>query len=174
MTFLLFGLSLAFWVANFCKDRKWGGILFSLFRWLANKSLVGAISRDLCNKYLKIKERHPSEDEEKILKRVWNLYLTLNEDAILIEDGIDKAVRLNIMKEQHDESYSMYKFHKNKSLMDLFSDILYFETEVLMSKDWPLYKKILRVFVDNAKNFGLDYEEEYTAKLEFMDFYKAR
>lgn len=140
-----------------------------MFKWLANKGLAGAISRDLCNKYLSIKKKHPSEDEEKILMRVWNLYLTLNEEAILREDGLEKAMRFEIVKEKNANSSALHEFEKRKSLMDTFSDVLYVEAEILMSKDWSLYKKALRIFVDNAKKFGLDYEDEYTAMLIFMD-----
>jgi hypothetical protein len=142
----------------------------SLFNYLANKGIAGAISQDLCHKYLKAKNQNPAEGELSLLEIVWNNWLTLNEIPIRNEDNdIDKITRLEIIKEQHNKSNSLCQFKTPNSLMDLFFDILYIETDILMTKDASLSKKLLRLFADNAKKFGLDYEEEYKAKRFVME-----
>lgn len=64
------------------------------FSWLLGKGLAGAISKDLCVKYLRLRKKFPNEAIESTIIRVWNLWLTLNEDAIRRQDSEDKIVRL--------------------------------------------------------------------------------
>lgn len=135
--------------------------------WLYDKGLAGLIARDLCNKYIAIKGKYSSESEEKVVERVWNFWLTLNEEPIRQEDGLDKNVRLDLMKEEfgYDVKRQKYK-NKHKSLMMLYKTIIYIETEVSIT-DGKLHDKALQVFVKNAKKAGLDYEDEFE-QLKFI------
>ncbi|MGB7296555.1 MAG: hypothetical protein WBC70_13290, partial [Candidatus Aminicenantales bacterium] len=95
-------------------------VLFHLFK----KRLPGAIARDLNKKYMAVKRRHPGENDAKLLERVWNLYITLNEEAIRAEDGEDKIIRLDIIKERIEQAgqpgHEVDGLLKPKNLMDLF------------------------------------------------------
>ncbi len=114
-----------------------------------------------------MRRKHPSEDEEKIVERAWNYWLYLNEEPIRTEDGIDKNVRLDLMKERfcYDAKRQQYK-NKHKSLMMLYKTIIYIETEISVY-DGKLHDKVLQVFVKNAKKFDLDYTEEFEG-LQFI------
>jgi len=79
----------------------------SFLSWLFGKGIAGAISSDLLKKYLGIKSQHPNEEDEKILERVWNFWLTLNADKIQTEDDEDKIVRLSIIKEKNDKKQQL-------------------------------------------------------------------
>ena len=89
-----------------------------ILSWIYGKGLAGAISADVLKKYTAIKSQHPQEDDEKILERVWNFWLTLNEEKIKTEDDEHKNVRLKIVKERHEgkseldllrkESYNLF------------------------------------------------------------------
>ena len=78
--------------------------------------------------------------------RVWNFWLTLNEEKIIAEDDEHKIVRLNIIKEQKDGKKAVNSFlkYKNESLFDLYQDILYIETEAFYSGSctWSLRFRI--------------------------------
>ncbi len=136
-----------------------------MFSWLADKTIIGAISRDICSKYLKIKDLHPIEDESKIIERVFNYYLTLNEEAIRTEDELEKILRLDLIK---DKYFSLTKVEKSVyTLFDLYRDILYIEAELDMHDGKP-YRTALNIFIKNAKGLGLNYEGEYDRHFELL------
>jgi hypothetical protein len=128
--------------------------------WLYRKGLAGAIASDLVQKYLRIKSQHPHEDDEQILERVWNFWLTLNADKIQAEDDEDKVVRLNIKKEQNEKKTVIDKFISLKSLFSLYMDILYIEAGIEIS-DGKLWDNLMKVFIRESKKYGLDFREEY-------------
>ena len=127
-----------------------------ILSWLYGKGISGAISSDLINKYLAIKAKHPQEDETKILTRVWNLWLTMNEEKIMEENNEDKIIRLSIKKEQNDKNAP-------SNLLEAFSDILYIETEVLM-QDGDLWDRAVQVFLKESKKQGLDFTNIYESQ----------
>ena len=131
-----------------------------ILRWLYGKGIAGAISIDLIKKYLAIKAKHPEEDNEKILSRVWNYWLTLNEEHIIAEDGRNKIVRLKIIKDRIESKTGVDAFIKHRTLFDLYQDILYIETEIT-SKDGSTWHKTMSVFLKSAKQYGLDFSKEY-------------
>ena len=139
----------------------------SILSWIFGKGLAGAISTDLLRKYVAIQSQHPQENNKKILARLWNLWLTLNEEKIKMEDGKNKAVRLNIIKEQHDGKSRLDSLlKKNYSLLSLYQDILYIETEI-SSADGKLWHNAMKVFLKESIKFGMDFSKEY-------DSYKRR
>ena len=134
------------------------------FSWLFAKGIAGAISRDLVKKYLGLKQQHLIEDDKKILIRVWNFWLTLNEVSIRSEDGLDKIARLDIIKAQYSDNES--ELNKLKlstlSLFDIYRDVLYIETEI-SSGDGKIYDKASQVFLNESMKMGLDLSKEYEA-----------
>ena len=136
--------------------------------WLYSKGIAGAIAKDLITKYRAIKEQHPSEADRDILIRVWNFWLTLNENAIRREDGEHKIARLEIIKERRTgTSESDDLSSDSDSLLRLYEDILYIETEITAS-DGKIYDKALQVFLNRCKEEGLDFTREYEAKKRVM------
>ena len=91
----------------------------SMLSWLLRKGIAGAISSDVVKKYLKIKSQHPNEEDEKILERVWNFWLTLNAEKIRAEDSEDKIARLSIIKEKNDKKTALNSLIALKSLFNL-------------------------------------------------------
>ena len=140
----------------------------SILSWIFGKGLAGAISSDLLKKYTAIKSQHPQEDDKKILARVWNIWLTLNEEKIRTEDDEHKIVRLSIIKEQHDGKSALNAFSKCKSLFDLYSDILYIETEV-SSTDGKIWDNAMKVFIKVSSKYGLDFSKEYESYKIMLD-----
>jgi hypothetical protein len=140
-----------------------GGIEMGLDGFLLKKGIVGLIAKDLNIKYAGIKKQHPTEQDDKLLIRVWNLYLTLNEEKIRAEDGEDKIFRLDNTKERHDNvgqpGYEFDSLLLPKDLFDLFLDVLFIETDVRTS-DKKLFMKAARAFVEVSKKFGLDFTEK--------------
>ena len=132
----------------------------SFLSWLFGKGIAGAISSDLLKKYLGIKSQHPNEEDEKILERVWNFWLTLNADKIQTEDDEDKIVRLSIIKEKNDKKTAVDSFTALKSLFDLYQDVLYIETEIT-SSDGKIWNNSMKVFINESKKYGLDFNKEY-------------
>lgn len=132
----------------------------SLLSWLFKKGIAGAISTDLVNKYLGIKSRHPNEEDKIILERLWNLWLTLNEDIIQGENDLDKIARLNIMKEEYENKSSIDSLANFKNLFDLYQVILYIETELLPA-DGKLWDNSVKVFIKESKKYGLYFGNEY-------------
>lgn len=132
----------------------------SFLSWLFGKGIAGAISSDLLKKYLGIKSQHPNEEDEKILERVWNFWLTLNADKIQTEDDEDKIVRLSIIKEKSDKKTAVDSLTALRSLFDLYQDILYIETEIT-SSDRRIWDNSMKVFIKESKKYGLDFSKEY-------------
>ena len=132
--------------------------------WLFGKGIAGAISSDLVKKYLGIKSRHPNEEDENILERVWNFWLTLNADKIQTEDGEDKMVRLSIIKEKNDKKTAF----DSKSLFNLYQDILYIETEITTS-DGKIWDNSMKVFIKESQKYGLDFSQEYESLKRIRD-----
>lgn len=134
----------------------------SFSTWLFGKGIAGAISSDLIEKYKGIKLQHPSENDGKILERVWNFWLTLNEDKIISEDDEDKVARLSIIKEKSEGKSELDQFSKFKTLFDLYQDILYIETEV-SSSDGKIWKNSMKVFLEESAKNGFDFSKEYNS-----------
>jgi len=132
----------------------------SFLSWLFGKGIAGAISSDLLKKYLGIKSQHPNEEDEKILERVWNFWLTLNADKIQTEDDEDKIARLSIIKEKNDKKTAVDSLTALRSLFDLYQDILYIETEIT-SSDRRIWDNSMKVFIKESKKYGLDFSKEY-------------
>lgn len=132
----------------------------SFLSWLFGKGIAGAISSDLLKKYLGIKSQHPNEEDEKILERVWNFWLTLNADKIQTEDDEDKIVRLSIIKEKNDKKTAVDSLTALRSLFDLYQDILYIEIEIT-SSDRRIWDNSMKVFIKESKKYGLDFSKEY-------------
>ena len=132
----------------------------SFLSWLFGKGIARAISSDLLKKYLRIKSQHPNEEDEKILERVWNFWLTLNADEIQTEDDEDKIVRLSITKEKNDKKTAVDSLTALRSLFDLYQDILYIETEIT-SSDRRIWDNSMKVFIKESKKYGLDFSKEY-------------
>ena len=132
----------------------------SFLSWLFGKGIAGAISSDLLKKYLGIKSQHPNEEDEKILERVWNFWLTLNADKIQTENDEDKIVRLSIIKEKNDKKTAVDSLTALRSLFDLYQDILYIETEIT-SSDRRIWDNSMKVFIKELKKYGLDFSKEY-------------
>lgn len=132
----------------------------STIAWLFGKGIAGAICSDLLEKYLAIKSQHPNESDENILLRVWNFWLTFNEEKIIAENDEDKIVRLNIIKGQNDGRSELNSFLKYKSLFDLYINILYIETEI-SSTDGKIWHNAMKVFLEQSKKNGLDFSREY-------------
>lgn len=135
-----------------------------ILTWLLGKGIVSAISSDIIKKYLGIKLQHPDEDEEEILERVWNFWLTLNADKIQTEDDEHKIVRLSIIKENYDKETA-------SSLFFLYQDILYIETEIL-SSDGKIWDNSMKVFIKESKKYGLDFSQEYESYKETLSRYR--
>jgi len=140
----------------------------SFLSWLFGKGIAGAISSDLVKKYLGIKLQHPHEEDEKILERVWNFWLTLNADKIQAEDGIDKIARLSVISEKNDKKTALDSLTALKSLLSLYQDILFIETGVTTS-DGRLWDNSMKVFVDESKKYGLDFSKEYESRKRIKD-----
>lgn len=132
----------------------------SFLSWLFKKGIAGAISTDLANKYLGIKSRHPNEEDKIILERLWNIWLTLNENVIQEENDLDKIARLSIMKEEYENKSSVDSLANFKNLFDLYQVILYIETELLPA-DGSLWDNSVKVFIKESKKYGLDFSNEY-------------
>jgi len=132
----------------------------TILSWLFRKGLAGAISSDLLKKYSGIKAQWPNEDEEKILVRVWNLWLTLNANKIQTEDDEHKIARLSIIKEKNDMKTEIDSLIALKSLFGLYEDILYIEAEITTS-DGKIWDSSMQVFIREAKKYGLDFDKEY-------------
>jgi hypothetical protein len=133
----------------------------SILSWIFGKGLAGAISADILKKYTAIKSQHPEENNEKILERVWNFWLTLNEEKIKTEDDKHKAVRLSIIKDQHDGKSKLDSLLKeSNSLFNLYQDLLYIETEI-SSKDGRIWHDAMKVFLKDAKKYGMDFSKAY-------------
>ena len=132
----------------------------SFLSWLFGKGIAGAISSDLVKKYLAIKSLHPNEEDEKILERVWNFWLTLNADSIQTEDSEDKIARLSIVKKVNDKKTAVDSLTALRSLFDLYQDILYIETEIT-SSDRRIWDNSMKVFIKESKKYGLDFSKEY-------------
>ncbi|MGE5606871.1 MAG: hypothetical protein ACM3YE_14435 [Bacteroidota bacterium] len=142
--------------------------------WLFGKGLAVAISKDLCIKYLGIKRQFPNESEEKLLIRVWNLWLTLNEEPIGVEDSEDKAARLEIIKEKYDGSNKLDNLLlQSKSLLDLFTDVLYIETEISIN-DGKIFDNVLKTFIKESQKFGLDFSKEFENTIKTVNYIGAR
>jgi len=133
------------------------------FHYLLKKGMPGAISRDLNIKYMAMKQLHPKDNEEHTLERIWNFYLTLNEEAIRAKDGKDKIIRLDVIKERYDKEgqpgYEVDGLIKPKNLLELYIDILYIETEV-NETDGKLFLNTIKIFVKESKKFDLDFTKE--------------
>jgi len=140
----------------------------SFLSWLFGKGIAGAISSDLLKKYLGIKSQHPNEEDEKILERVWNFWLTLNADKIQTEGDEDKIARLSIIKEKNDKKTAVDSLTALRSLFDLYQDILYIETEITTS-DGKIWDNSMKVFVNESKKYGLDFSEEYESLKRIRD-----
>lgn len=140
----------------------------SFFSWLFGKGIAGAISSDLVKKYLGIKSQHPHEEDEKILERVWNFWLTLNADKIQTENGEDKIVRLSIIKEKNDKKTALDSLTPLKSLFNLYQDILYIETEITTS-DGKIWDNSMKVFIKESRKYGLDFSKEYESLKRIKD-----
>lgn len=135
----------------------------SILSWIFGKGLAGAISSDLLKKYIAIKSQHPQENDEKILVRVWNLWLTLNEKIIKTEDDEQKIVRLKIIKDQHDGKTELDSLLKeSNSLFTLYQDILYIEAEI-SNTDGKIWHDAMKVFIKDSEKYGLDFSKEYDA-----------
>ena len=132
----------------------------SFLSWLFGKGIAGAIASDLLKKYFGIKSQHPNEEDEKILERVWNFWMTLNADKIQTEDDEDKIVRLSIIKEKNDKKTAVDSLTALMSLFDLYQDILYIETEITPS-DRRIWDNSMKVFIKESKKYGLDFSKEY-------------
>lgn len=140
----------------------------SLLSWLFRKGIAGAISSDLLKKYFGIKSQHPNEDDEKILERVWNFWLTLNAAKIQAEDDEDKIVRLNIIKEKMTKKAAVDSLTALKTLFDLYQDILYIETEITTS-DGKIWDNTIKVFIKESSKYGLDFSKEYESYRRIID-----
>jgi hypothetical protein len=140
----------------------------SFLSWLFGKGIAGAISSDLVEKYLGIKSQHPHEEDEEILERVWNFWLTLNADKIQTEDGEDKIARLNIIKEKNDKKTAIDSLTALKSLFNLYQDILYIETEITTS-DGKIWDNSMKVFIKESRKYGLDFIKEYESLKRMKD-----
>ena len=140
----------------------------SFLSWLFGKGIAGAISSDLLKKYLGIKSQHPNEEDEKILERVWNFWLTLNADKIQNEGDEDKIARLSIIKVKNDKKTAVDSLTALRSLFDLYQDILYIETEITTS-DGKIWDNSMKVFVNESKKYGLDFSEEYESLKRIRD-----
>lgn len=140
----------------------------SLLSWLFGKGIGGAISSDLVKKYLGIKSQHPHEEDEKILERVWNFWLTLNADKIQTEDVEDKITRLSIIKEKNDKKTAPDSLTPLKSLFNLYQDILYIETEITTS-DGKIRDNSMKVFIKESRKYGLDFNKEYKSLKRIRD-----
>lgn len=75
----------------------------------------------------------------------------MNETCIRIEDGLEKAIRLDA---------KINNPHIN-SLFDVFPNILYIETGISFANtSKKTYSKILQVFSNIAKEHNLNYERD--------------
>lgn len=135
--------------------------------WILGKGLAGSIANDLLKKYLVLKNKYPYEEEKLILERVWNIWITLNEEPIRREDSEDKVIRLETVKDRSDNS-SFHKIILFKSLIQLYEDVLYIEANILPT-DGKLYKNCLKVFLDKADKLGLDFKNEYDNYVRTMN-----
>lgn len=131
-----------------------------ILSWLSGKGIAGAISSDIVKKYLATKSQHPDESDENILVRVWNFWLTLNEEKIISENDEHKIVRLNIIKEQNEGKTALNSSLKYESLFDLYKDILYIETKI-SSTDGKIWHNAMKVFLEKSSKYGLDFSKEY-------------
>ena len=121
-----------------------------LLLWFYGKGIPRTISKDLLYKYLNLKRLHPLEEEGKILLRLWNLWLTLNQQLIRTEDSAKKISRLLKMKEEIDPY----------SLICVYDAVLFINTGI-SPNDGKNYINALRVFVKRAKRHDLDYSQEF-------------
>jgi hypothetical protein len=141
-----------------------------IFDWIFRKGLAGAISTDLIINYLAIRSQYSNEEDKKIVKRVWGLWLYMNEAVILSENDEHKTVRLQIIKEQHDGKTVLDTLTACETLFDLYKDILYIETEISI-EDGKLWDRAMRVFLHTAKGKGLDFEKEYNSYKRVIERY---
>lgn len=130
--------------------------------WFYKFGLPGAITKDLLKKYLVFKRGYPHDSEGMLLQRVWDFWLILNEEAIEKEDGIDKRVRLKIVKDR----YIAGEMHR--TLLDIYRDVLYIEAEIT-SEDIKIYDDTMKVFIKEANKHGLDYSEDYLSMKRIID-----
>ena len=140
----------------------------NILAWLFGKGIARAISTDLLIKYLAIKSQHPNEDNDKLLERVWNFWITLNKENIIEEKDEHKIIRLNIIEEKHLKKTELASFSKCKSLFDLYQDILYIETEV-SSTDGKIWDSAMKIFIKESSNSGLDFSKDYSAYKRIMN-----
>lgn len=128
------------------------------FSWILSKGLAGAIAKDIIVKYTGIKKKFPNEKEEDTIERVWNFWLTLNENQILTKDDEHKIVRLEVKKEKLEWLDS--ELQRPRSLLDIYMDVLYIETEISL-QDGKTFDNAIQVFLKEAKKHGLDFDWEY-------------
>lgn len=138
------------------------------FSWLLRKGLVGAISRDLALKYLTIKRQNSSLEEQEIVERVWQLWLSLNEIHIKNERDQDKYIRLEALKSFDTNMPNVSALLKpGRSLLSVFTDVLYIEAEI-NSKDGKLFEKALYVFLKETAKLGVDCRDSYESHMRTL------
>lgn len=139
-----------------------------LFSWLLRKGLVGAISRDLALKYLTIQRQNPNLEEEDIVERVWQLWLSLNEIHIKNEKDQEKFIRLEVLNQQETNTPNLSALKMSRrSLLDVFVDVLYVEAEV-HAEDGKLFERALRVFLAESKKLGVDCSRAYESYMRTL------
>lgn len=132
----------------------------SLKTWILSRGLVGTIARDVLKKYMRAKAMLSDEAETEILKGAWGLYLMQNAPQILIgKDGPSKKKRLEEIMELLEEDEN-----RHSSLMEIFIDILYIETEINPSS-WQTYADSITIFTNEGSKLGLNFTVEAFKKL---------
>lgn len=135
----------------------------SLKTWILSRGLVGAIARDVFKKYSTVKKTLSDDSEKAVIKGVWDLYLYQNAPEILAgKDGIHKHVRLDIIMES-----VITDDKRHHSLMEVFMDILYVETEINLSSGQRCMDSLM-VFVKEGRKNGFNFMEEYNSYSDFL------
>ena len=78
-------------------------VFVGIHAFLLTRGIVRAITKDLITKYLAMRHRFGDEEEQVTLERVWNFWLTLNEEKINNDKDYDMKVRLEIIKERYEK-----------------------------------------------------------------------
>lgn len=126
-------------------------VFVGIHAFLLTRGIVRAITKDLITKYLAMRHRFGDEEEQVTLERVWNFWLTLNEEKINNDKDYDMKVRLEIIKERYEKDDPNWTELYRVDLLSIFSDVLYIETEILSTSDEKTFNIVAKDFCDECK-----------------------
>lgn len=139
-------------------------VLVGIHAFFLTRGIVKAITKDLITKYLAMKHRFGDEDEKITLERVWNFWLTLNEEKINNDKDYDMKTRLKIIKERYEKDDPIWTELYRTDLLSIFGDVLYIETEILSTSDEKTYNTVAKYFCDECNKHNIPLKSDVFVK----------